>query len=44
MNIKYIIISALLLATFTSCGDFLEEYSTDQRYCETPEDLNMLLI
>lgn len=44
MNIKYVIMSVLLLTTFTSCGDFLKEYSTDQRYCETPEDLNMLLI
>lgn len=44
MNIKHIVLSALTICSLTACDDFLEEYSTDQRYCETPEDLNMLLI
>lgn len=28
----------------SSCGDFLEEYSTDQRYCEDAQDLEDLMI
>lgn len=38
----------LLLAatdmTLSSCGNFLDEYSTDERYCETPQDLEDLMI
>lgn len=32
------------LLMLSSCGDFLKEYSTDQRYCETPQDLEDLMI
>lgn len=31
-------------ALISSCGDFLEEYSTDQRYCENAQDLEDLMI
>ena len=41
--IKYIGI-ALLAINFSSCGDFLEEYSTDQRYCEQVQDIEDLMI
>lgn len=42
---KRIIIYALLLTLlFSSCGDFLDEYSTDQRYCENADDLEALMI
>ncbi len=36
----YILVSILL----TSCSNFLEEYSTDLRYCETAQDLEYLMI
>ena len=42
---KRITIYALLLTLlFSSCGDFLDEYSTDQRYCENADDLEALMI
>lgn len=42
---KRISIYALLLTLlFSSCGNFLDEYSTDQRYCETADDLEALMI
>lgn len=42
---KIITIYALLLTLlFSSCGDFLDEYSTDQRYCENADDLEALII
>ena len=42
---KRITIYALLLTLlFSSCGDFLDEYSTDQRYCENADDLEALII
>lgn len=42
---KIITIYALLLTLFfSSCGDFLDEYSTDQRYCENADDLEALMI
>ena len=37
----YIILSILSL---TSCGDFLDEYSTDARYCESVKDIEDLMI
>lgn len=37
----YIILSILSL---TSCGDFLDEYSTDERYCESVKDIEDLMI
>jgi len=36
----YILVSILL----TSCSNFLDEYSTDLRYCETAQDLEYLMI
>lgn len=48
MNIKNIIRGALValpvIGTLSSCGDFLKEYSTDQRYCEKAQDLEDLMI
>ena len=42
---RRITIYALLLTLlFSSCGDFLDEYSTDQRYCENADDLEALMI
>ncbi|MCQ2219975.1 MAG: RagB/SusD family nutrient uptake outer membrane protein [Prevotella sp.] len=41
---KKIILSVFAALALTSCGDFLEEYSTDQRYCETAQDLEDLMI
>lgn len=42
---KIITIYALLLTLlFSSCGDFLDEYSTDQHYCENADDLEALMI
>ena len=42
---KRITIYALLLTLlFSSCGNFLDEYSTDQRYCENADDLEALMI
>ncbi|MCK9305342.1 MAG: RagB/SusD family nutrient uptake outer membrane protein [Bacteroidales bacterium] len=37
----YCILMSVLL---TSCNKFLEEYSTDLRYCETAQDLEYLMI
>ncbi len=34
----------LLLLLMSSCSEFLEEYSTDQRYATTAEDLDYLMI
>ena len=34
----------VLLLLMSSCSDFLEEYSTDQRYATTAEDLDNLMI
>nr|MBP7471875.1 RagB/SusD family nutrient uptake outer membrane protein [Prevotella sp.] len=41
---KLLICVFLFSILFTSCSGFLDEYSTDQRYCETPNDLNLLMI
>lgn len=38
------IYAVLLTLLFSSCGDFLDEYSTDQRYCENADDLEALII
>ena len=46
-SIRYQLCTALAVmgALFvSSCGDFLEEYSTDQRYCEKAQDLEDLMI
>ncbi len=46
-SIRYLLLSTLPVigvVLFTSCGDFLEEYSTDQRYCENAQDLEDLMI
>lgn len=43
MMMKYIGI-ALSAIYLSSCGDFLEEYSTDQRYCEQVQDIEDLMI
>ena len=40
----YALLLALAPVLLTSCGDFLEEYSTDQRYCENVDDLEALMI
>lgn len=41
---KYILFAASALFTLSSCSDFLEEYSTDQRYCEKVQDIEDLII
>ncbi len=46
-SIRYLLFSALSVmgaVLFSACGDFLEEYSTDQRYCENAQDLEDLMI
>ncbi len=40
----FIYIASLLTLGFTSCGDFLEEYSQNQRYTKTAQDLDELLM
>lgn len=35
---------ALALITLSACSNFLEEYSTDQRYCEKVQDIEDLMI
>lgn len=40
---KYILF-ALSAVLMTSCSKFLEEYSTDQRYCENVQDIEDLMI
>ena len=46
-SIRKLMCSALAVmgvVLISSCGDFLEEYSTDQRYCEDAQDLEDLMI
>ena len=41
---KYIYLTGLLWLLFTSCSDFLKEYSLDQAYVRGYSDLDELLI
>ncbi|MCH4183555.1 MAG: RagB/SusD family nutrient uptake outer membrane protein [Prevotella sp.] len=42
---KKLLIGVFLFSIlFTSCSGFLDEYSTDQRYCKTANDLNLLMV
>ncbi len=41
---KLLICVFLFSILFISCSGFLDEYSTDQRYCETANDLNLLMV
>ena len=41
---KKYIFCILMSVLLTSCNNFLEEYSTDLRYCETVQDLEYLMI
>jgi hypothetical protein len=41
---KYIYAILVCLLLLTSCSKFLEEYSTDKKYVETPEDLDKLMV
>lgn len=41
---KYIYVIIPFLLVLTSCKKFLEEYSTDQKYLETTDDLNKVMI
>lgn len=44
MKTKYIIISLFAALSFTSCSDFLKEYSQDEDYIRSWKDLNELLL
>lgn len=44
MKIRYYIIAIASALTFSSCGDFLEEYSQDHDYVRSWNDLNELLL
>ncbi|RXK86778.1 RagB/SusD family nutrient uptake outer membrane protein [Filimonas effusa] len=44
MNKIYSCLLLLGLLSLSSCSKFLEEYSRDQRYVQTPEDLDKLMI
>jgi hypothetical protein len=41
---KYLLILLACVLLLSSCSKFLEEYSTDQKYLETTDDLNRVMI